>query len=546
MSAPDSPDECSSLAAGTAQGECFAFFINEADDNINTFWLIFSGSLVFFMQAGFAMLCAGSIRSINIKNIMLKNLLDACGGAIGYWSLGYAFAYGSENNSFIGSSNFFLGSVKDYTSGYDLAFFFFQWAFAATAATIVAGTVAERCKMVAYFVYSFALTAFVYPIVTRAVWAPQGWLGAFRTNGPSTTWCTTSQQEMGLCISGSFANNNDGFYPSRLFGPGMIDFAGSGVVHLTGGTTAIVAAVILGPRIGRFKDEHGVKLVSPNNMPAHSVILQVLGTFILWFGWYGFNPGSTLIQSTASSSYVAALAAVNTTLSAASGALASFALRWALSDSGLLDVTALTNGALSGLVAITAGCAVVWPWAAVVVGMFGGFLYIGFSNLLIKLRIDDAVDAIPVHFANGIWGCISVGLFASNTLVQKAYSYPTNSYAGWFYEWSAGCNRCGNGSLLAAQLVGVIFIIGWTVCLTTPLFWTLNQFGLFRVPKEEEQVGLDISHHGGSAVQLTKPTEEALAAHMRKSSTHHNPTPPPQAQEPQIAKVVEIEEDDAV
>ncbi|GMH94904.1 hypothetical protein TL16_g13031, partial [Triparma laevis f. inornata] len=401
------------------------------------------------MQAGFAMLCAGSIRSINIKNIMLKNLLDACGGAIGYWSLGYAFAYGSENNSFIGSSNFFLGSVKDYTSGYDLAFFFFQWAFAATAATIVAGTVAERCKMVAYFVYSFALTAFIYPIVTRAVWASQGWLGAFRTNGPSTT-------------------------------AGMIDFAGSGVVHLTGGTTAIVAAVILGPRIGRFKDEHGVKLISPNNMPAHSVILQVLGTFILWFGWYGFNPGSTLIQSTAPSSYVAALAAVNTTLSAASGALASFALRWALSDSGLLDVTALTNGALSGLVAITAGCAVVWPWAAVVIGMFGGFLYIGFSNLLIKLRIDDAVDAIPVHFANGIWGCISVGLFASNTLVKKAYDYPTNSYAGWFYEWSAGCNRCGNGSLLAAQLVGVIFIIGWTVCLMTPLFWTLNQFGLFR------------------------------------------------------------------
>ena len=209
----------------------------------------------------------------------------------------------------------------------------------------------------------------------------------------------------------------------------MIDFAGSGVVHLTGGTTAIVAAVILGPRIGRFKDEHGVKLVSPNNMPAHSVILQVLGTFILWFGWYGFNPGSTLIQSTASSSYVAALAAVNTTLSAASGALASFALRWALSDSGLLDVTALTNGALSGLVAITAGCAVVWPWAAVVIGMFGGFLYIGFrydATILALRTTSNNNHYILVARPNGLFQFVAL-LLRSPLLALRTFKTYTNS-----------------------------------------------------------------------------------------------------------------------
>ncbi|GMI09528.1 hypothetical protein TrVE_jg10393 [Triparma verrucosa] len=499
---------CVNLLAGTVQGQCFQNEIDATRNNIDTFWLIFAGSLVFFMQAGFAMLCAGCVRTINIKNIMLKNLLDACGGAIGYWILGYGFAYGSNDNAFIGDYNFLLVNADGMT-GYDLSFFFFQWAFAATAATIVAGTVAERCRMIAYFIYSFALTAFVYPIVTRAFWDVHGWGSAFRSTGP------------------------------RMFDVGMIDFAGSGVVHLTGGTTALVAAIILGPRIGRFKDEHGVKLLHPKDMGSHSVILQVLGTFILWFGWYGFNPGSTLIHSTPDASYTAAICAVNTTLSAASGAISAFGLRWFLSEEGLLDITALSNGALSGLVAITAGCSVVWPWAAVVIGFTGGFIYIGASNLLIKLGIDDAVDAIPVHFANGIWGCIAVGLFATGTLINKAYDAPTTLYQGWFYEWG---NGSGDGRLLAAQLCGVLFIIGWTVCLMFPLFWTLNQFGLFRVSREEEQVGLDISHHGGAGVHLTKPTAEAIENHRRssldKSRSTHGQSPAPVT----ATKVIEIEE----
>lgn len=420
------------------------------------------------MQCGFAMLCAGSVREKNVRNILLKNLLDACGGAIAFWSVGYAFAYGDNNGPFIGSNKFFLADMKPYGADGLAGSWFFQWAFAATAATIVAGTVAERCKMVAYFLYSAFLTGFVYPIIVRSIWAPQGWLSAF-------------------------ASSNN--FP-LLFGIGMIDFAGSGVVHLTGGTTALIAAIILGPRVGRFRDENGIRLERPGDMSGHSVTLQVLGTFILWFGWYGFNPGSVLIMGVPGVYTTAGLAAVNTTLAAASGAMSAMTLRWLLSDENVFDITAVCNGALSGLVAITAGAATVWPWASVVIGLIGGIVYIGASNLLLKLEIDDAVDAIPVHGANGIWGCIATGLFSSASLVQNFTGDAGIPYFGWFYNWSTGN---GYANLLAAELVGIVWIIAWCTCLMGPYFLLLKHFNLFRVDPIEEEMGLDISHHGGPA-----------------------------------------------
>merc|ERR1719183_1888184 len=244
----------------------------------------------------------------------------------------------------------------------------------------------------------------------------------------------------------------------------MIDFAGSGVVHLTGGCTALIAAVILGPRIGRFRDERGRRLTRPADMGGHSVTLQVLGTFILWFGWYGFNPGSVITITGYEN--IAGLCAVNTTLAAASGAISALTLRWLLSPTDVFDITAVCNGALSGLVAITAGCSTVWPYAAVIIGFVGGLIYIGVSNLLLKLEIDDAVDAIPVHAGNGIWGCIATGLFTSPTLyLQAGYASadPANAakYVGWFYQWTA-YNSNGNANLLAAELIGILWIIGWT------------------------------------------------------------------------------------
>jgi Amt family ammonium transporter len=220
-----------------------------------TISLVFAAALVFYMQAGFAMVCAGSVRLKNVQNTMLKNLLDACGASIAFYSVGYAFAFGdgSNPNGFIGTTHFFLIDVDD------LAFWMFHYAFAAASATIVAGTLAERCQMAAYLCYSIMLTGIVYPVVVHSVWSDHGFLSAENSK--------------------------------PLFGVGVIDFAGGGVVHLTGGLTALFATMILGPRRGRFHDEEGRRLEKPKDFPGHSLPLQMLGTFTLWFGWYVFGFG---------------------------------------------------------------------------------------------------------------------------------------------------------------------------------------------------------------------------------------------------------------
>mmetsp|Transcript_7350 Transcript_7350/g.13495 ORF Transcript_7350/g.13495 Transcript_7350/m.13495 type:complete len:510 (+) Transcript_7350:227-1756(+) len=457
-------------------GLCSAFaYTDVTNAGLDVFYLLFAAAMVFFMQAGFAMLCAGSVRQKNVKNIMLKNILDACGGALGFWSVGFAFAYGgatADKKGFIGSSGFFLA---DFTSGGDLIGWFFQFAFAATAATIVAGTVAERCKFEAYLCYSLMLTGFVYPVIVYSIWSSSGFLTAF---------------------------NND-----PAFGCGMHDFAGSGVVHMTGGITALIAAKVLGPRIGRFHDADGNLLPEPHSFPPHSVALQVLGTFILWFGWYGFNPGSTLGISGEGVPDVAALCAVTTTIAAASGSVSAMFTDMLLSRRStgetMYDITMCMNGALSGLVGITAGCSVVEPWAAFVIGIVAGWTYIFWSALLVKLKIDDAVDAIPVHFGNGIWGCIAVGLFAEPTRTINAFG--EHGHYGWFYSWG---NGSADAHLLAAQVCGVLWIIGWVTVIMLPYFLILNAIGLFRVDALEEEVGLDISHHKGAAYDMSGPSAD--------------------------------------
>jgi Amt family ammonium transporter len=485
MSDFDQAAYCEAPAAGTdAEAVCAAFTYTDTrvgvlEGGLDVFYLLFAAAMVFFMQAGFAMLCAGSVRQKNVKNIMLKNILDACGGALGFWSVGYAFAYGgssSDKKGFIGNSGFFL-ATEDFNSGGGLISWFFQFAFAATAATIVAGTVAERCKFEAYLCYSLMLTGFVYPVVVYSIWSSSGFLTAF---------------------------NDD-----PAFGCGMHDFAGSGVVHMTGGITALIAAKILGPRIGRFYDADGNELPEPHSFPPHSVALQVLGTFILWVGWYGFNPGSTLGISYEGAGDVAALCAVTTTIAAASGSVSAMFTDMILyrrkTGETAYDITMCMNGALSGLVGITAGCATVTPWAAFVIGIVAGWTYIFWSNLLVKLKIDDAVDAVPVHFGNGIWGCIAVGLFAEPSRVATAYG--EHGKYGWFYMWGEGS---GDGSLLAAQICGVLWIIGWVTVIMTPYFHLLNILGLFRVDSLEEEVGLDISHHKGAAYDISGPGEEVI------------------------------------
>jgi Amt family ammonium transporter len=437
------------------------------------------------MQAGFAMLCAGSVRQKNVKNIMLKNLLDACGGAIGFFTLGFGFSYGGDDktgSTFIGDSYFGLKDFDDYAG------FFFQFAFAATAATIVAGTVAERCKMSAYLCYSLFLTAFVYPVIVHSVWSSNGFLTAFRDD--------------------------------PLKDVGVVDFAGSGVVHMTGGVTALVAAVVLGPRKGRFYDEDGNPLETPATFQPHSVALQILGTFILWFGWYGFNPGSALAIANVDSAATAAVCAVTTTLAAATGCVTcmftdSIIDSMATGETSY-DLTMAMNGALGGLVAVTAGTSVVTPFASILIGFVGGLVYLGASKLLIKLKIDDAVDAIPVHGFNGAWGVIAVGFFANGGLMATAGYNP--EHEGLFYEWAGDSS---DANLFVCQLACVAWVLGWVVCVMTPFFMLLNAAGMFRVDALEEEVGLDISHHRGAAYDYSGPKKEDVEELMEVRASRH-------------------------
>ena len=414
-------------------------------------------------------------------------MFDACGGALGFYTIGYALAYGDDSNqtstTFIGTKTYFFQDDLESERGAYISWFF-QFAFAATAATIVAGTVAERCKMAAYFCYSIFLTAFVYPVIVHSIWDAHGFLSTGNSN--------------------PFLNS------------GMIDFAGSGVVHMTGGCTALIAAIILGPRIGRFYNLQGEALDEPRTFPPHSVALQVLGTFLLWFGWYGFNPGSTLTISGDGNDQVVALCAVTTTLAAASGLVSAVMINYIATElttgEPMFDLTTAMNGALSGLVGITAGCSVVQPWASIVIGLVSGGVYCFASKKLIRYKIDDAVDAVPVHYANGIWGCLAVGLFADPTLVNATYGM---DQGGIFYG--------GTGDLIANQVCGILWINGWVAATMFPFFHILKSLNWLRVSPEEEMVGLDASKHGGAAYNFTKPSNEDLEnyLHMKAERKKH-------------------------
>lgn len=420
---------------------------------LDILWLLFGAYLVFFMQCGFALLEAGSVRAKNTKNILLKNVLDACLGAIIWWFMGFPIALGDSTGKFAGGKDFFMKDLTANVNGSSnyFAFWMFQWAFAATAATIVSGAVAERCKFVAYLVYTTCLTAFIYPVVVHWAWSSEGWLSAW--------------------------TGDDAPY---LKANGLIDFAGSGVVHMTGGAAALVGAVFLGPRTGRFTPTGAVV-----DMPGHSTVLAALGTFILWFGWYGFNPVSTLAFEYMGD---AARVAVTTTLSAAAGGCTTLAIHVALKNPP--DVFPALNGILAGLVSITAPCPVVEPWAAAFIGFVGGFVYYGSSSLLKKLQIDDPLDASPVHFFCGIWGVLSVGLFAEKEYVGSVYAQDPDAY---------GAFMGGGGKQLGNQIIGVLAITGW-VCSTCALvFGTLKALKMLRVSAEDEELGLDSSHHGGDA-----------------------------------------------
>jgi Amt family ammonium transporter len=379
---------------------------------INEVWLVVAAVLVMFMQAGFALVEAGFTRAKNAGNIIMKNVMDFSVGGLTYWAFGFALAYGGSSlGGFLAYGEVFF--FDDASRGSE---WFFQVVFAATAATIISGALAERVKFSSYLLYTPFITGIIYPLVTHWVWGG-GWL-------------------------------------SEL---GFFDFAGSGVVHMLGGAAALAGVLIVGPRIGKY-DEKG----RPRPIPGHSLTHGALGVFILWFGWYGFNAGSTL----AAVGQDIASPAVATTLAACAGSVGAMAAAWALT--GKPDVGFTINGVLAGLVGITAGASSIGFGLSVITGLVAGTLMVASVVVLERLGVDDPVGAISVHGTAGLWGLIAVALFSRD-------------------------------AVLLPQLVGAMAILAWAFGLSYLVFRLIDVTMGMRVSREEELAGLDRSEHGNDA-----------------------------------------------
>jgi ammonium transporter, Amt family len=397
--------------------------------SIDTIWVLLAAVLVFFMQAGFALVEAGFTRAKNTVNILMKNLIDFASGSLIFWAIGFGLMFGSDIGGFVGELNlFFKDGWEGGVPGY--AFLIFQTVFAATAATIVSGAMAERTEFKAYFFYSLIISAVIYPISGHWVWGG-GWLS-----------------EMAVPFH---------------------DFAGSTVVHSLGGWVALTGAIVLGPRIGKYNGK-------TKAIPGHNLTLGALGVFILWFGWFGFNPGSQLAASGTDNANAISLIFVTTNLAAAGGVFSALITGWLRFGKPSLSLT--LNGALAGLVAITAGCDIVSPAGAVLIGLIAGFVLV-FSVTFIDsvLRVDDPVGAISVHGVCGALGTLLVGVFAVD--------------GGLFYG--------GTSDLLISQAIGVVSIAAWAISLGFLMFLGIKYTVGLRVPRRVEEEGLDIYEHGEQA-----------------------------------------------
>ncbi len=401
---------------------------DELQTNINIVWTCIAAFLVFFMQAGFAMVETGFTRAKNAVNILMKNLMDFSVGSIAFFLVGFGLMFGQTNGLF-GTTLFGLSGVEP-GADWNWTFLIFQTVFAATAATIVSGAMAERTKFTGYLAYSFFISLFIYPIFGSWAWG-------------------------GLLDGGGWLE--------KL---GFLDFAGSTVVHSVGGWLALAGAVVLGPRMGKYGPDGKPKAILGHNLP-----LAALGVFILWFGWFGFNPGSTTTGD-GSIGYIA----VTTNLSAAAGAIVAMATAWVLLKKP--DASMALNGALAGLVAITAPCDGVSPIGAILIGSVGGVLVV-LSVLFMDhvLKVDDPVGAVSVHGVCGAWGTLSAGLF--------------NLESGLFYGGGLG--------QLGVQALGVVTAFAWAFGLGLGLFYLIKVTIGLRVSEEEEQKGLDIGEHGMEA-----------------------------------------------
>jgi len=432
---------------------------------IDTAWVLLTGFLVFFMQLGFAILETGMIRGTAAVNALLENFLEAGLGVICWWFIGFGLAFGVDNGSgLIGTTLFAPGIETADTIFYGnigvLTMFFFQFAFAATASTITTGAMAERTDFIGNLIYTAIVTAIIYPIVVHWVWGG-GW----------------------------------------LFQQGFFDFAGSNVVHTVGGVIALIGAWMLGPRKGK---------VWGKAIPPHNLGLALIGTMILWFGWYGFNPGSTL--GAVGVAGTIGIVILNTTLGAGAGSMSAMFFQYA--RTGKWDLTATLNGSLAGLVAITGGCAFVSPWAAIIIGLIGGIALLLWGDLLEKIKVDDAVGASSVHLACGVWGIVAIGLFAEPSLTPFA----ANAKTGMGGLLIAG----GSADILVTQVIGSLATIVWCGVTSVVMFGALKAIGRLRVNPKAEMEGnfIDNYEHGQSIWPdiLPLPGEIAAEAETAKRS----------------------------
>ncbi|MEW4568233.1 ammonium transporter [Tautonia sp. JC769] len=464
-----------------AQEEDLATVVANQQVALDTLWVMLAAFLVFFMQAGFAYVEGGLSRAKNTNNIMMKNLGDFALATLGFWIFGFAIMFGDGNGLF-GTQGWLLSGADNSPAldgeGYEgvygsiawsgvplAAKFVFQLVFAGTAATIVSGAMAERTQFHSYLIYSFIISAFIYPVVGHWIWGG-GWLA----------------------------------------GLGMWDFAGSTVVHSTGAWLAMMGALFLGPRIGKFTKDGKV-----NPIPGHSIPMAALGVFILWLGWFGFNPGSTM-AATPDIAHIA----LTTNMAAVTGAIGAMVLSWMLFKKA--DISMTFNGVLAGLVAITAPCAFVAPWSAALIGLAAGFLVVGSILFFDKVRIDDPVGAISVHGVCGAMGTIALGLFAEDRF------QPETTGDGLFFGGGAG--------LLINQLIGVAAVFAFCVTTGAILFGAIKLTLGLRVSAEEEVRGLDIGEHGSEAYPDFAPTVKASVPYeeypmaARKASSRVAPAAP--------------------
>jgi Amt family ammonium transporter len=422
--------------------------IETLQSGMDTIWVVLTAAMILLMEGGFALLEAGFVRAKNSVNIIMKVFADITIGTLCYFILGFGLMYGSDRLGLFGTSGFFLNgdlSHIDLTISLD-TYWLFQCAFVIAVISIVSGAVAERINFRAYLLFAVLMTSVIYPIAGHWVWGG-GWLSDL----------------------------------------GMEDFAGSAVIHALGGFAALAAAILIGPRKGKFSSLGTSSIALPSNLPLASV-----GAFLLWFGWFGFNAGSTLAATDVRIGHIA----IVTMLSAASGGAAT--MFFTLFRYGRSDAPSVINGSLAGLVAITAGCAFVSDMASILIGAIAGLLMMAATNWLEARRIDDPVGAFPVHAVSGVWGTIAVGLFATE--------------GGLFTE--------GSWHLLMVQVIGLIALCAWGFSMTWISFKIINIWVPIRSTEDQEEVGLDISYHGIMATHSSTEFIEIKEPQLNFEDSH--------------------------